>query len=339
MTVGRAVGQVMFRPCESGGSAIPASAAGTPGAAPPASARWMRRNPLRLRRQSYPMQFELEPRWSDVVENGVIGRVGLFHLLEDARVAMMLRMLGPEEFVGGRWKGALRALTVEYPAPASFGQPVQCLGGFDHIGRSSYSYALAVLQGNRCPALASCTVVNLDAESGARPLTDEMRVVLQRHRWAAPQAQVAAPTAPERLQLATYAWQTCWFTRLSDTDHNGHINNVAVLRYVDNALMAFQWACEGKIAGQSAAQHWSVTRMAASLRAECFAPMPMRAGLCVTRIRAHAFELALGLFQEGQCRVTAEVSVALRNAENRPAALPAATRGLLEAAQMRTGAS
>lgn len=138
-------------------------------------------------------------------------------------------------------------------------------------------------------------------------------------------------TAKTLPPIAAYPWQQEMFLRFSDTDAVGHINNVAVFRYHDNAAIAFITEALAALHAAEPGQRWSVLRQDVSLDAETFYPDPLTLCAAVSSIQSHWFSLSLAIFQSGACTGTSTAVVALLNADNQALPLPAALGDQLQA--------
>jgi acyl-CoA thioester hydrolase len=131
--------------------------------------------------------------------------------------------------------------------------------------------------------------------------------------------------------MGTYPWQQEMFLRFSDTDAVGHVNNVAVFRYHDNAAMAFIGQALGAPAPAGPGQRWALLRQDVSLDAEIFYPDPLTLCAAVSSIQSHWLSLSLAIFQSGACTGTSTAVVALLNPDNQALPLPAALGEQLQA--------
>jgi acyl-CoA thioester hydrolase len=289
------------------------------------------RNPQRLQRSAYPHFRSLPIRWSDV-ENGIVSRVGMAQFYEDTRTLVMREILGHENFGFDKWKGLLRAITFEHLSPARHDLPIEMAGAIGEVGRSSYAFALAAFQGERCISLCRAIGVTVDNEMHAAPTPPELRLLFLSHVWPHADAlPVGHGDADLPKQAYAYPFVEEYPTRFSDTDAIGHVNNVAVTRYHDNGLMAFQAALTGRVTVHGDAGYWHVARHEISMLEESFYPAPMRACIGVMgEIGPTHFTLAQALFQEGRCTGLAIVEISVLDASGKPPALSAALRDRLE---------
>jgi acyl-CoA thioester hydrolase len=303
--------------------------------AQPLPGQVLARNPGRLERSAYPHLCSLPIRWSDV-ENGAVSRVGMAQFYEDSRTQVMRAILGDENFGFDKWKAVLRALTIEHLAPARHDRPIEMAGAIAEVGRSSYAFALAAFQDDRCLSLGRAVGVTVNDETQAAPTPPELRLLLLSHVW--PHADVIAVgrgDADLPQQEHDYPFFRDYATRFSDTDAVGHVNNVALTRYHDNGLMAFQAAQTGRVTMHGDAGYWHVARHQISMLRESFYPAPMRVCIGVMgEIGPSHFTLAQALFQEGRCTGQAVAEISVLDASGKPRALSAALRDRLEGTRL-----
>ena len=121
---------------------------------------------------------------------------------------------------------------------------------------------------------------------------------------------------------AGYRWSMEWNVRFADTDAVGHLNNVSVFRYHDNAAVAFLH--EQLVANEpaTASAHPAILRQSILLDAEAFFPDPLTLCARVGDIQSHGFVLELGMFQNGTCTSTSTAVIACVNALQETLALP-----------------
>lgn len=289
------------------------------------------RNPQRLLRSSYPYFWPFPIRWSDV-ENGIVSRVGIAQFYEDTRTRVARAILGDDNFGFDKWKGLLRAITFEHVSRARHDLPIEMAGTIGAVGRSSHTFALAAFQGERCVSLCRAVGVTVDDEMHAAPTPPELRLLLLSQVWPhADTLPVSHGDADLPHDMHAYPFVEEYATRFSDTDAVGHVNNVAVTRYHDNGLMAFQAAQTGRVTVHGDAGYWHVARHEISMLGESFYPAPMRVCVGVTgEIGPTHFTLAQALFQEGRCTGRAVAEITVLDTSGKPRVLPAALRNRLE---------
>jgi acyl-CoA thioester hydrolase len=115
---------------------------------------------------------------------------------------------------------------------------------------------------------------------------------------------------PNRLQLETYRYRMEMQTRFGDLDIRGHINNVSIVQYTEDARVAFQMETVGKeIYIADSPLRVVVAQMTLHFVSEGFFPEPLQAGVGIARIGNTSYLLACGLFQKGQCIATQDTSM------------------------------
>jgi acyl-CoA thioester hydrolase len=110
--------------------------------------------------------------------------------------------------------------------------------------------------------------------------------------------------------------------RISDTDHQGHVNNVSIGAYVEAGRGEMLHAAG---IGESGSGRFgmALARVAIDYRREIRWPGPVRIGSRVTRLGSSSVTVAHGLFKDGELFATAEsVMVILDPATRRPMAMP-----------------
>lgn len=260
----------------------------------------------RLRPESYPIRVPVRIRWSDT-QGGRVSPVGMAHLFEDARVFTLraLQITHAQNF-----HGMARAVTIEHVADATLEDPQLELGaGIAAVGRTSFTYALAAFQNGRCVALGNAVDVRvIDGRSGV--IEDEPRAALLRH--AMPSSSLVPPPAstahPDR-----YGWSMELHTRFADTDMVGHLNNVSMMRYHDNAAMAFIREALGHTGLDARGHEVRVVRQDAAFEAETHYGSPLTLGAAVLDIQPHWFTLGIGSFQQGKRTTTCAAVVSCRD--------------------------
>lgn len=278
--------------------------------------------PARLRPDSYPLREEHALRYSDL-DGGCVGRIGMAHIFESLRTTVFQRVqqgIAPGQ---PRWHSLLRNVTLEFLAPGDDQAALQVGGAVSAVGRSSQRTAFAAFQHGQCLALGEATNVTIGADKRPAPIPPAARERLLAELLVLPGDAPSAADPAALASLADYAFRCELPTRFADTDAVGHLNNVAISRYHDNALMAFQRAVEGRHSRHGEHGHWRLTRHLVAMSAENFHHLPMAMGLTVTQVGDHHFSLLQALFQNGQCSGTAQCEVACEDADGALMPLPA----------------
>ena len=284
-------------------------------------------DPNRLTPASYSLHSDYALRFSDLVD-GQLSRVAVAHVFESLRSEVVDGLLGPARRQGDpaeqRWHSLLRGVTLEFLAPVWANAPIALTGAISTVGRSSHRAAMAVFQHQRCVALGEATNVTIDASRRPAAIPTDVRDRLT--TALLPQAGAALPATdpPALASVGDYPFSIVLPTRFSDTDAVGHLNNVSVSRFHDNALMAFQHACEGRFTRWGEAGHWRVTRQVVAMSAENFYPHSLQLGLRVAAMTESGFTLHQAVFQKGRCTGTAQADVVLVGAQGEAMALATA---------------
>jgi acyl-CoA thioester hydrolase len=110
--------------------------------------------------------------------------------------------------------------------------------------------------------------------------------------------------------------------RISDTDHNGHVNNVSIGAYCEAGRGEILRAA-GVGEGSGGRFRMALARVAIDYRREIHWPGPVRIGTRVVRMGTSSVVVAQGLFKDGVLFATAEsVMVILDPATRRPMPMP-----------------
>ena len=292
---------------------------------PPTLGHVLALQPARLRLDSYPLREEHALRYSDL-DGGRVGRIGMAHIFESLRTSVFQRVLQGMAPGQPRWQSLLRNVTLEFLAPGDDRTALQVAGAVSAVGRSSQRTAFAAFQHGQCLALGEATNVTIGADKRPAPIPPAARQCLLDELLPLPGEALSAADPPALASLADYAFGCELPTRFADTDAVGHLNNVAISRYHDNALMAFQRACEGRHSRPGERGHWRVTRHVVAMSAENFHHLPIAMGLTVTQVGEHHFSLLQALFQNGRCSGTAQCEIACEDADGGFIPLPAELR-------------
>lgn len=119
-----------------------------------------------------------------------------------------------------------------------------------------------------------------------------------------------------RLDLAAYPVRNPLQTRYGDVDSNGHLNNVAIARLLEEARGRFHrilfGASETSPAGQ--ARELLVAHVTIDYLAEGEYGPDVESSVAVTRIGTSSYRLAIGLFQLGRAIALADAVMVVRDA-------------------------
>lgn len=265
-------------------------------------------DPARCDSSCYPLRYRCEVRYSDL-DHGRLSRVALAQVFEDTRVMLSRDILPPEDRDGEPRLSLLRSITLEAIAPADGDAPLEIAAGISAVGRSSHRTAIMLLQRGRGIAVGESVDVTVNSERRPVPVPPRYRAALDS---ALVRCLDTVPPAADQNSGTDWADQPFRGqlpTRFGDTDSLGHLNNVSVARYHDNAVMAFQRELLGRHKRPGEMGHWWVSRMAIDMAAESFFPAPIQYGLSVTEIGDRHFNLLVAIYQNGRCTGMAQYVV------------------------------
>jgi acyl-CoA thioester hydrolase len=115
---------------------------------------------------------------------------------------------------------------------------------------------------------------------------------------------------PQRLTPEIYRFHLDMPTRFGDLDIRGHINNVSIVQYTEDARVAFQMETVGREIYQAASStRVVVAQLTLHFVSEGFFPEPIDAGVGIAKIGNTSYVLAVGLFQSGKCIAAQETSM------------------------------
>jgi acyl-CoA thioester hydrolase len=115
---------------------------------------------------------------------------------------------------------------------------------------------------------------------------------------------------PARLRPETYRFHLEMPTRFGDLDIRGHINNVSIVQYTEDARVAFQMKTVGpEIYRADSAVRVVVAQMTLHFVSEGFFPAPIDAAVGLGRIGNSSYLLSCGLFQAGKCIAVQDTSM------------------------------
>ncbi len=115
---------------------------------------------------------------------------------------------------------------------------------------------------------------------------------------------------PARLVPEAYRFHLDMPTRFGDLDIRGHINNVSIVQYTEDARVAFQMETVGReIYVADSPVRVVVAQMTLHFVSEGFFPDPIDAGVGIARIGNTSYVLTCGLFQNGKCIAVQDTSM------------------------------
>lgn len=260
--------------------------------------------PRRLEAAAYPLHTSLRLRWSDIQEDRV-SRVALAHFFEDIRIHAIRKLMHSQGLEARQGDAVLRAVTIEHLAPASIDTPyLDMAAGIASVGKTSFAYALAAFQNGQCVAVGSAVHVRV-ANGQPAAWDDNMRAMLQ-HNLMAGAESARSRTGPGQPQA--YPWSLALHARFSDTDSVGHLNNVSMSRYHDNAAVAFIREALGHVRADDEGRRLSVVRQDLSIDLETHYPETITLQVAVVDIQSDWFTLAIAS-EQGRQRTSTSTAV------------------------------
>lgn len=277
-------------------------------------------DPACHQRLVYPLRFEKKLRWSEL-ENGGISRVAFAQFFEDTRMNLMDSLVGVRQIVGADLKAVARVVTMEHICSGNEWEPLELTGAISNIGNSSFTFALAAFQADRCLALCRAVGVTVDRHMKPASTPADIREPMKTALWTgAPTPKSNATALPDTVEA--YPFRTELPSRFSDTDALGHINNVALIRYHDDGYMAFQKELLTTTPGLNTIGNWKVTRQEVLMQAETFHPLPITLCVSIEYVAEDHFALIHGLFQNGKCTSHMRSTITLVNRHNATLRIP-----------------
>jgi len=287
--------------------------------------------PGRLEAQTYPIHKSFRFRWSDLGSQGV-SRVAIAHFFEDMRAFSMRSLKSEHGIKSALGDVVLRAITIEYLGHASMDFPcLDMAAGIASVGNSSYTYVMAAFQNGQCIAVGSSTDVRV-VNGQSTPWDDEMRAMLYLNLMPLVKADDRRATFNHP---PAYLWSLELHTRFSDTDSVGHLNNVSMSRYHDNATMAFVRDALGLRQADANGHNLCVIRQDLSLGAETHFPDPITLCAAVLEVQAMWFTLALASYQDGKRTTTSTATLAWVDQYGQAQLLPSTLLARLDVFQAR----
>jgi acyl-CoA thioester hydrolase len=141
---------------------------------------------------------------------------------------------------------------------------------------------------------------------------------------------------PALQQPGHYSFHIELPTRFGDLDIRGHINNVSIAQYCEDARIAFQMQTVGReMYSRVTPERAVVAQMTLHFISEGFFPDPVDAGVGVARIGNSSYSLVVGLFQNSRCIAVQESALVLIGAQG-PMALTAEIRARMEQYRLPT---
>jgi acyl-CoA thioester hydrolase len=149
-------------------------------------------------------------------------------------------------------------------------------------------------------------------------------------------ARDAVKVEPQRLDVDAYPFRHELYTRFSDTDAVGHLNNVALLRYYDDVRVRFQLEClDGGPDAGLGPHGWHLSWVEVSFDAETFHGNTIVVASGVLDIGRDHFLLAQAMFQRDECKGTCRSSIVMLDETNHRMDITESRLARLNAHRMR----
>lgn len=141
----------------------------------------MKDDPRRRTPAAYPHHHVLETRFADMDVNFHLNNVAIARLFEEVRVRF--NRAGPVHDAQGdiRSRYVVARVAIDYLAQGNYPAPVSVGYAVSHIGRSSFTIAMAAFQGDLCIALCDSVLVHRLPDSGPAPMPPALRERLEAH--------------------------------------------------------------------------------------------------------------------------------------------------------------
>ncbi len=136
----------------------------------------MKPEPARLALDTYPFVTQIEPRFGDMDVQGHLNNVALARLYEEGRVRFTATFGGvlTRDHSG---RPMLAEVRIRYLAEGRYPGTLTAAAGVQKVGRSSYVFAQALFQNDRCIGIAE-TVVVWTVDARPAPIPDNLRTAL-----------------------------------------------------------------------------------------------------------------------------------------------------------------
>lgn len=135
-----------------------------------------------------------------------------------------------------------------------------------------------------------------------------------------------------RLDPANYPYSLEIGTRYGDLDTNGHLNNVAIARFFEDARVRFQTGLSG--GRRPVGARGLVAAVHVDYLAEGFYPAPVTVTAGIGDIGSSSWRVLEAAFQEGRCIAVCE-TVFVRLEDGNPAPIDAEWRAVLEGKRVK----
>lgn len=134
----------------------------------------MKADPRRHERATYPFWTEVMLRFSDMDVMGHVNNVAFMSFYQEARVRFHQYLHGQQAVSPDQDRLILAHLSVDFLREAHHPGIVDIGLGVLRTGRTSYTLAMAMFEGDECLGLSDAVMVNAGA-AGPEPLRDEVR--------------------------------------------------------------------------------------------------------------------------------------------------------------------
>jgi acyl-CoA thioester hydrolase len=149
-----------------------------------------------------------------------------------------------------------------------------------------------------------------------------------------------ATPEPNRRELARYPWVHEIRARFADVDNLGHINNVAVVSYYEDARATFNNELLGLFSLHGSAKagpfHFLVAQSKVDYLAEAHYPGIFQVAVAIGSIGRSSVVYYAGLFRDGRCLGLCD-TVLVHRVGGATTPVPPDRRALLEKMTFRTG--
>ncbi len=267
----------------------------------------MGQSPQHLAPEQFPKQISQSLRHSDVGSHGKMSHCGIARCFEDARIALIASAAGYSA-VDDDLGGFLARIYMQEFTGAAYPADLLIATGIRWVGNTSYCSATALFSGDTL--VAQGEAVNVCISDG-RPVP-----VLDRHREALMQFALpesgyikAAGNPPRVVAVPGADWHHIErFPRFSDTDALGHLNNVSVMRFYDDALADFMLQQFG------AGLAYRVQTADLSYQAEARLEAKVGVATKVLEAAGDSIRLRQHLYQNDQCSGVHDIELAVQAA-------------------------
>jgi acyl-CoA thioester hydrolase len=143
--------------------------------------------PDRLDPERYPLRIPVLARYADVDPLWHINNVALAQYYEEARVSTTMKVMDGQHIPTPAGERILIVhQSIDYLLEAGYPGTLEVGVGVLRIGRSSFTYGMAMFQQGRCVSVSDAVLVYADA-SGPAAIPDRYRQRLEAWRVAAPE--------------------------------------------------------------------------------------------------------------------------------------------------------